>query len=96
MYSFVRALCTAHRLGLRDKGPVDWSTDGNLATTLIHSFCRTRIRIGIVKKDGSLVRYCWRCEIIFGDSPPPKGKEPLPVNEQQQKSMVERRLRRVA
>lgn len=69
------------RLKIRDKGDTQpyIGPSGKLGSR-IHSFCKTRLRIGITAK-GDSVRYCWRCEQIidgFGPDDGPKGKEPVP------------------
>lgn len=73
---------SARRMGLRDKGMKESWIEGDRHLADVHVFCRTRIRIGI-RKDGTAVQYCWRCERISEDptDPPPKGREDVPAPE---------------
>lgn len=72
MFTWIRVLLAAKRLGLRDRGGVEstgeFSPNGEVrAYYLVCDRCETRSRIGITK-DGESVRWCWRCEEIEPDS----------------------------
>ncbi len=77
---------SAERMSLRDKGEVEANSDNECE---VHTFCETRLRIGITEQCVA-VQYCWRCEVIIQDdeSPDPDGKEPLPVEEASRDSVV--------
>lgn len=69
-------LDSTKRIHLRDKGK---AYHGDGISSLIHTFCGTEARIGI-DKAGRAVKYCWRCEYIFGASnidPDPDDGEPV-------------------
>ena len=79
--TYIRVKLAARRMNIRDKGYVERQYSAEGAITWTHSFCHTRLRVGIDKL-GNFVHYCWRCECVFPDNlppPPPKGKEGIPL-----------------
>ena len=79
-----KARRSARRIHLRDKGKAQRDDDGR---AMIHTFCRTRVRIGI-DTEGTAFRFCWRCEMVLSSiaQPGPKGKEDIPAPENEETS----------
>lgn len=96
MFDYPWIVLAARRMGLRDKGRVQslfkhLDEDGfPWSTTRVCCTCATRIRIGIEKRTGWAVKYCWRCEVKWpvGPTPPPQEKEPIPVPEQKAANVI--------
>ncbi len=81
MLTWLRARVAARRMGLRDRGYTqshqETDADGkDFTSTNMHAGCWTRTRIGI-KEDGTVVRWCYRCEVITSVVKPAKQKAPL-------------------
>ena len=58
----MRIHLAAWRTGVRDKGNTGLATGNH---TWVHTFCLTRVRIGIERKTDERVQYCWRCEKVL-------------------------------
>ncbi|GEM_PF-5852666 len=61
------AKIAAWRTGLRDKGKkrrvsITYDRDGYTEIFSGCVNCKTRLRIGILKKNNRTVQWCWRCE----------------------------------
>lgn len=81
MFEWLRVRSAAKRMGLRDRGSTQiWyeiGVDGkDSINSNQHEACRTRTRIGITK-NGAVVRWCYRCEIITFVVKPAKQKAPV-------------------
>lgn len=62
------AKISAWRMGLRDKGKIplvkrEYDAEGYTDYFRGCPNCKTRLRIGILKKNNRTVEWCWRCEI---------------------------------
>ncbi len=63
----------AWKLGVTDRGRVldfyrHQKGQASDEKVIAHLFCNTPLRAG-AKSDGTLVHYCWRCEIIIPENP---------------------------
>lgn len=74
MFTWIRVMLAARALGLRDRGVVQPRIEWNskikdfVTVTRLHTFCQTRIRVGLLKKRGKSVHWCYRCEEIVSDN----------------------------
>ena len=58
----IRIHLAAWRTGVRDKGNTGLASGKNM---WVHTFCLTRVRVGIERKTSERVQYCWRCEKVL-------------------------------
>jgi hypothetical protein len=101
--TYFRIKMAARRLMLRDKGKMEDYPHPEGTLQRIHSFCNTRIRIGI-RDNGLPTQYCWRCEQLGfenygsgpGSNPDPDGGEPIPDDIRKDVVVVQFKPKKVA